>query len=107
MDSLEKLKKVEPDVIYPGHGPMVDDAMDRINEYIQHRRDRESQILALVKAGHSTIRDIVAQIYQDFPESVQAAAMESTRQHLDKLISEGRVVFKEALHSYQILESNL
>jgi ribonuclease/clavin/mitogillin len=38
MESLEKLKKIRPKMIYPGHGPMIDNGLRKIEEYIEHRQ---------------------------------------------------------------------
>ena len=50
MKSLNKMKKTIESIgkkipIYPGHGDVIDDGLDRIEFYIQHRLDRENQIL--------------------------------------------------------------
>jgi glyoxylase-like metal-dependent hydrolase (beta-lactamase superfamily II) len=37
MESLEKLKRIRPRKIYPGHGPVVEEGVQKIEEYIQHR----------------------------------------------------------------------
>jgi len=43
--SLEKILALNPSVIYPGHGPVIRDPKERIEFYIQHRKQREEQIL--------------------------------------------------------------
>ena len=44
MNSLEKLKGLNPSVIYPGHGPVVKDCGKIIQGYIDHRLQREQQV---------------------------------------------------------------
>lgn len=35
--------------LYPGHGPVVETARNRIMLYISHRQQRENQVLEVVK----------------------------------------------------------
>ena len=44
MNSLQKLKGLNPSVIYPGHGPVVKDCGKIIQGYIDHRLQREQQV---------------------------------------------------------------
>ena len=37
MESLQRLKALAPSKIYPGHGPVVENGMEKIEEYILHR----------------------------------------------------------------------
>ena len=43
--SLERLMKLRPARLYPGHGPDITDAVERIAEYLRHRAMRERQIV--------------------------------------------------------------
>lgn len=45
MQSLDKILKLEPSKIFPGHGPVIHNPRVKIVEYIQHRLQREEQIL--------------------------------------------------------------
>jgi glyoxylase-like metal-dependent hydrolase (beta-lactamase superfamily II) len=95
MKSLEKLQSLAPVAIYPGHGPMVDDAMKKIKEYIYHRNEREKEIVSVISESPKEVELIVSEIYKDYPLSVQKAALNSTILHLEKLLLEGDVVFKD------------
>jgi glyoxylase-like metal-dependent hydrolase (beta-lactamase superfamily II) len=44
--SLQRLRELEPRTIHPGHGPVVLDAMGKLDEYLAHRQMREEQVLA-------------------------------------------------------------
>lgn len=37
MRSLHRIETHSPDVIYPGHGPVVTNAVDKVKAYIEHR----------------------------------------------------------------------
>ncbi len=45
MKSLNRLLGLKPKVVYPGHGPVVEDPSKHIQHYIDHRNKRESQII--------------------------------------------------------------
>ena len=60
MDSLKRVAALHPVHLYPGHGPELFDASAAITAYIEHRLEREREIVAAVGAGAGTIADIVA-----------------------------------------------
>jgi glyoxylase-like metal-dependent hydrolase (beta-lactamase superfamily II) len=90
--TLTALSALGPRVIYPGHGPAVWSATDKLEEYLQHRRERERQVLAALEAGPSTSKSLVPLIYADHPRELYPAAARSVLAHLLKLLAEGRVV---------------
>jgi glyoxylase-like metal-dependent hydrolase (beta-lactamase superfamily II) len=91
MRSLERLLEEAPGAIYPAHGPRIDDGVAKIREYIDHRNEREQQILAALGEARETIPDVVSLVYAAYPESLQIAARSSVCAHLLKLEREGRV----------------
>jgi glyoxylase-like metal-dependent hydrolase (beta-lactamase superfamily II) len=91
MSSLRRLLDESPRVLFPAHGPRIDDGMAKIREYIAHRLEREEQILEAMRGGARRIADMVAIIYAAYPTSLHAAAGQSVASHLLKLEGEGRV----------------
>ena len=77
--------------IYPAHGPVIEDAPGKIQEYLDHRMLRERQILEMLGAGARTIPDMVKAIYADVPVALHGHAAMSVHSHLKKLKQEGRV----------------
>lgn len=77
--------------LYPGHGSVVSDGPKLIKEYIDHRIERENQILqhltSLSPNGTYiwTIRELVSKIYADYPKSLWDPAAGSLYLHLLKL----------------------
>ncbi len=90
LDTLERLSRLDLELIYPGHGPRIDDPQRKIREYIEHRLEREKQILAAIRDGADTVERIVEQIYVDTPRYLFPAAGQSVLSHLIKLERESR-----------------
>ena len=44
MKSLEVILNLSPDLIYPGHGPVIEEGVTKVKEYIEHRNAREKQV---------------------------------------------------------------
>ena len=91
MASLDRLAALDLAVIFPGHGPPIDEPYAKIAEYVAHRRMREAQIVDAIDAGVARIPEIVARLYADVPPILHGMAGLTVRAHLDKLIAEGCV----------------
>jgi glyoxylase-like metal-dependent hydrolase (beta-lactamase superfamily II) len=102
--SLERLLGLDISLILPGHGPMVGKPEAKIREYIQHRMQREQQVLAALRAGHQTIGDITQLIYKDVSAALQRVAEFSVQAHLEKLMRERRVKLEKGRY-YLLNES--
>ena len=90
--SLHTLRERNPKRIYPAHGPIREDAVALIDEYIAHRLEREAQVLGAVEsAGTTTIPTIVRQLYTGLIEELVPRAEQSVHAHLQKLAAEGKV----------------
>jgi glyoxylase-like metal-dependent hydrolase (beta-lactamase superfamily II) len=91
MASLERVRGLRPVHLYPGHGPEIPDAAGAITSYIEHRLERERQIVAAVDAGAATIEEIVRVVYAGIDDALVLAAMGQVWTQLQKLDAEGRV----------------
>lgn len=83
--SLQRIKDLAPRRLLPGHGPIVDDPIALIDEYLAHRAQREQQILQAMLDGARTVDEIVRRVYPALPASLSDAAADSVRAHLAKL----------------------
>lgn len=88
--SLARMQELAPRTIYPGHGPVVIDAAGKLQEYLDHRAERERQIVEAISREPRTIAEIVAEIYAAYPPEVHELAARSVLAHLLKLSAEGR-----------------
>jgi ribonuclease/clavin/mitogillin len=89
LDSLRRMRAL-PDlsVLFGGHGPAIAHPYEKIDEYISHRLQREELILAAVREGASTPKEIVARVYIDVHPKAHAMAERAVLAHLEKLEAE-------------------
>ena len=92
MASVKKLMARSDAVLYPTHGAPVTDPKPFLAAYLEHRLDRERQIVACIGDGLSTIPEMVARMYADVDKRLHPAASRSVLAHLIQLEGEGRVV---------------
>ncbi|KAH8833857.1 beta-lactamase-like protein [Flagelloscypha sp. PMI_526] len=85
-------------ILYPGHGPVVSNGKETIEMYINHRLERENQVMAELNKppppsspGHWTTWSLVKSIYASYPESLWLPAAHGLNLHLKKLCEEGKV----------------
>ncbi|CAO1612678.1 unnamed protein product [Parajaminaea phylloscopi] len=92
-----------PPPIFPGHGPEVEDGPKTIQEYIDHRMEREEQVLELLSTPSPTgetedvtgqpiwtVMAIVESLYASYPKSLFPAAARGIFLHLHKIAVDGK-----------------
>jgi glyoxylase-like metal-dependent hydrolase (beta-lactamase superfamily II) len=89
--ALERLRALQLDVLYPGHGPPVEDPEAKLTEYIEHRLDRERKLVAALDAGLRTRDELLDAAWSDAPPELRHAAEVTLLAHLGKLQEEGRL----------------
>ena len=89
LDSLTLLHRLaqEREVawVWPGHGPVIEDALAVLDYYISHRAERLEQVREATRAGASTPREVVETVYADVDQVLWPAAELSVRAQLDYL----------------------
>lgn len=104
LNSLEKMSDMFSGRAYPGHGPVIEDGKARIAEYIEHRQQREQQLIEVLsspgfpgetsgekEAAGRDAMEIVKIVYKDVPENLHIAAHDGVMHILQKLLQEGKV----------------
>jgi ribonuclease/clavin/mitogillin len=104
LKSLERMQREFSGRAYPGHGPVVEDGPGKVREYVQHRKQREEQVLQVLRsskvapgqerdseAEEWTSMEIVKVVYKDVPEDLHLPANGGVMQILYKLEGEERV----------------
>jgi glyoxylase-like metal-dependent hydrolase (beta-lactamase superfamily II) len=89
--SLRRLRALALDVLCPGHGPYVWDSGAKLDEYIQHRLDRERRLLDALDAGLRHRDELLDAAWSDAPPELRPAAALTLMAHLEKLREEGRL----------------
>jgi len=91
LDSLDRLHALaeahEATSIWPGHGPVIPDALAALDHYVAHRRQRLEQVEAAiatlgVAAGSADPRAVVEVVYADVDPVLWGAAELSVRAQL-------------------------
>lgn len=90
LHSLERVLALKPARLLPAHGPVIDAPDALLRMYIQHRLEREGQVLAALRAGDTSPEAIVARVYAGLTEALVPMARESVTAHLLKLEKDGR-----------------
>ena len=90
--SLEKLQAREDRIYYPGHGDPVDNPKRLVRGMIGHRKQREGQILRLLRDEPRTIPDMVGRMYVGIDPRLFSAAERSVLAHLIDLRTRGMVI---------------
>lgn len=89
--SLKRLRQRNPRRIYPGHGPVREDAVAWIDYYIEHREQRERQILDAIRRGAQKPQKIRRLVYPDLDPRLHRAAERQIAAHLEYLQERGLI----------------
>lgn len=76
--------------LFPAHGPVLQEGAVSLQQYLDHRLEREDQIVKLLASHHEdqahwTIPALVSNLYSNYPESLYPAAARGLFLHLRKL----------------------
>ena len=90
---LERLKAWRPRLksIAPGHGHLIEQPAAKIDEYLDHRHEREAQVLECVRSGTTSVTEIVTALYPDLIEELIPMAEATVWAHLLHLRDRGEV----------------
>ncbi|MCH7943087.1 MAG: MBL fold metallo-hydrolase [Proteobacteria bacterium] len=88
--SLRRLLARDDRLYRPTHGPAIENPKVLVRAYLDHRADRERQIVDCLKRGIGGIPAMVEEIYADVPQSLHPAAACSVLAHLIHMVEENR-----------------
>ena len=93
LDSLERVRALEPRVIHPAHGPAFEDPAAAIDRYVRHREERLEQVLDALRSGHGDSNDGLRRaVYgEELDESLHGVANAAIKAYLQYLQGRGRV----------------
>ena len=91
LQALRRLRERELELLCPGHGPPVWSPRERLDEYIEHRLDRERRLVKALDEGRRSTEALLDAAWSDVPGALRPLAAVSLAAHLDKLDEEGRL----------------
>ncbi len=91
LDSLERLRRLRPRTLLPGHGDILADPDSAIEAVLRHRAAREAQLLAALGPGPASPTQLVPLVYRGVETVLWPMAARTVLAHLLKLEGEGRV----------------
>jgi glyoxylase-like metal-dependent hydrolase (beta-lactamase superfamily II) len=91
LKGLARLRERPLELICPGHGPLVIEPAARLDQYIEHRLDRERRLVEALGQGKRTVAELLDDVWDDAPTALRPVAALTLAAHLDKLEQEGRL----------------
>lgn len=96
MESLRMVAARHDDVAIPTHGPPIPDPGSFVAGLVDHRVEREQQVLDVVRRGVDRVPAMVEILYADVRRELHKPARRSVLAHLVKLVDDGRVALDRA-----------
>jgi len=91
IESLRKLLTYRIRLICPGHGPVIHEPERKIRELIDHRLEREQQVLSGLGEGWKSAAELESDIYPELDKRLSVLARKQIGAHLVKLVRDGKV----------------
>ncbi len=91
LDGLRLLLARGEAPFFPTHGPPITEPAPYVQALLDHRLEREQQVVDLLSDGRRTVAELVAVMYADVRAELHEPAARSVGAHLVKLVDEGRV----------------
>lgn len=91
LEGLRRLLLRAPQMLCPGHGPLITEPRAKLEEYLAHRLDRERRLVAALGAGARSVDEMLDGAWPEIDPSLRPVAAFTLAAHLDKLAEEGRL----------------
>jgi glyoxylase-like metal-dependent hydrolase (beta-lactamase superfamily II) len=91
LSSLRRLWARKPVTLHPSHGPTIETPRATCVRLINHRHEREANILAAVESGAETVPEIMNVAYEKDLSGLEDLARATVRAHVEKLRVEGQL----------------
>jgi glyoxylase-like metal-dependent hydrolase (beta-lactamase superfamily II) len=91
LESLRRVRELDLELICPGHGPWITDPEGKLDEYLEHRLDRERRLVGALERGERSRSRLLDEVWSDVPAELRGAAGAVMQAHLEKLAAEGRL----------------
>lgn len=91
IDSLQRMRALNPEILFPAHGPFTHRPEKLLDRYIKHRSGRHERVLEAVTSGLFSIEEIANHAYSDTPDAHPMLKIDQTLSHLSSHESAGLV----------------
>lgn len=91
LGSLERVRDLDLETLYPGHGEPITRPRKRVDWLINHRLERERRIKNAVEDGNQEVETIRHAAYETDLSGVEELATQTVEAHLEKLASDGEI----------------
>jgi glyoxylase-like metal-dependent hydrolase (beta-lactamase superfamily II) len=91
LESLRRVRELDLELLCPGHGPYLTDPKAKVDEYIDHRLERERKLVAALETGERSRARLLDLAWDDVPAEMRPVAALAMQAHLEKLEGEGRL----------------
>ena len=88
-ESMNKVIARDDQILWPTHGGPVTEPQVFLRAYLEHRMERERQIVHQIVSGNVTIPGIVKVLYAQVDKKLHRPARRSVWSHLRKLVDDG------------------
>ncbi len=88
---LHRLRELDANLLFPGHGPVVTNPEKLLTHYIKHREKRHEAVFSAWQSGLREIGELSRAAYSDTPDAHPMLKVDQTMSHLDALRREGRI----------------
>jgi len=90
---LRRLRRMEPALLLPAHGPALTDAVGTLEMYVGHRQMRTAQVRAALAAREPAAPgDLVGDVYVDLHPLMRPVAARQILCHLQHLVAIGEAI---------------
>ena len=91
LSSLDKLKSLEVDFVFPGHGEYLRHLREIIGTYIMHHQERMDLIWSAIQKRARSAYDLINEVFPYMPEDHVFLGISEIMSHLEVLIREDKV----------------
>lgn len=94
--ALRRIQDLQPSKLFPGHGDVVKDGMEKVEQYLSIRMAKENQILDIMKKDPSKtwtpieLVDEMNSVSKGYSETLMAVVVRTIGLHLIKLYFDGK-----------------
>lgn len=89
LETLEKLRKMQIDRMRPGHGEVIREPGQRIDEILEHHRERKQKVQDMIEEERSAF-EVMRDMFDDLPREKYLFGMSEAIGHLELLVREGK-----------------